>query len=600
MKFLSQEKLSQHKYKTPEGYLVCVDAILGRTGKQQYYKHELFGDSVEGANDIVDVDRPEKEVFDSNTLASFENKPITVEHPDENVTVDNYKDYAVGFVRDVRRVGDNIVGNLVITDKQTIDEIENGEHTDLSCGYDCEIIDDGKGDYMQSKIRGNHVALCQEGRAGNAKIIDSKINDAKFFIGISKYDYTIEQAKRDAKKYGLQLKVEKSTDPHFEYEGYFIGPRKNIEKLIDETSDDKDAYDYIEDSQSISNAKDIKDSNELANKIKELIKYINNINAATKGKTERYYIEDNIISIKKLLKEEFSNINKSKHIESDKVSMQASIRLMSGYFGELIKTLENMSTKVNDLTLSQFLKQQSYRLNTWKQTEFNVLDSNTIKDVSWDDIENAIFKQYNGPVHSEVNFNNELASFDTRTDASKLADWIEEKFHLKTDVVKRLNAFNVKVYGVKDDTSIKDDNLSQISNYVERLCRNGFLTDEIFKIIAKKFPNLSAEDAMKAINAGLSKYKRGWTFGLNEYRKYFDSKSVKDWSGSRENGVIYEYKDGYYYITHKNGHVEKVPENRFKNIDDLYYYLDSIRDSKSANDKMLNAIKMVNLIKKIK
>ena len=147
MKFLSQEKLSRHKYKTPEGYLVCVDAILGRTGKQQYYKHELFGDSVEGANDIVDVDRPEKEVFDSNTLASFENKPVTVEHPDENVTVNNYKDYSVGFVRDVRRVDDNIVGNLVITDKQTIEEIENGEHTDLSCGYDCEIIDDGKGRY---------------------------------------------------------------------------------------------------------------------------------------------------------------------------------------------------------------------------------------------------------------------------------------------------------------------------------------------------------------------------------------------------------------------------------------------------------------------
>ena len=28
MKFLSSEKLSPHKYKTPEGYLICTDAIL--------------------------------------------------------------------------------------------------------------------------------------------------------------------------------------------------------------------------------------------------------------------------------------------------------------------------------------------------------------------------------------------------------------------------------------------------------------------------------------------------------------------------------------------------------------------------------------------
>ena len=89
----------------------------------------------------------------------FENKPITVEHPDEDVTVDNYKDYAVGFVRDIRRgkVEDNdvILGNLVITDKQTIDEIMNGEHTELSCGYDCDITDLGINDsnaYIEETI----------------------------------------------------------------------------------------------------------------------------------------------------------------------------------------------------------------------------------------------------------------------------------------------------------------------------------------------------------------------------------------------------------------------------------------------------------------
>ena len=173
MKFLISEKLSQHKYKTPEGYLVCIDAILARTGKQSYRRSEVFAD---GDDEIIEIDRLPEEVFSAQTLASFENKPITVEHPDEDVNSENYKEYAVGFVRDVHRgVVDGqevILGTLVITDAQTIEEIENGEHTDLSCGYDCDIVDEANP--QQRNIRGNHVALCAEGRAGNARIVDSK------------------------------------------------------------------------------------------------------------------------------------------------------------------------------------------------------------------------------------------------------------------------------------------------------------------------------------------------------------------------------------------------------------------------------------------
>ena len=89
MRVLVSEKLSQHKYKTPEGYLICTDAILARTGKQQYLHDEVFHD---GSNETIDLDRPYDEVFNEKTLASFENKPITIEHPQEDVNVGNYKD----------------------------------------------------------------------------------------------------------------------------------------------------------------------------------------------------------------------------------------------------------------------------------------------------------------------------------------------------------------------------------------------------------------------------------------------------------------------------------------------------------------------------
>ncbi len=185
MKILASEKLSSHKYKTPEGYLICTDAILARTGKQDYMRRELFGDSCENPDEVIWVDRKPEEVFDESTLSSFENKPITVEHPDEDVNPSNYKELAVGYVRDVRRDkledGTEVIkGNLVITDEQTIEEILNGEHTDLSCGYDCEILDEDNP--QQRRIRGNHVALCEEGRAGVARIIDSKMKDKKYYI----------------------------------------------------------------------------------------------------------------------------------------------------------------------------------------------------------------------------------------------------------------------------------------------------------------------------------------------------------------------------------------------------------------------------------
>lgn len=181
MKVLISEKLSPHKVKTPEGYLICTDAILARTGKQTYYKSELYGDSCDDPAKIIELDRPESEVFADKTLYSFENKPLTVEHPDEDVNVENYDTFSVGFVRDVKKSIINgkpvMTATLVVTNKDAIDDIESGKYKELSCGYDCDI-DESDGEFRQINIRGNHVALCEHGRAGNARIIDS-IKDEK-------------------------------------------------------------------------------------------------------------------------------------------------------------------------------------------------------------------------------------------------------------------------------------------------------------------------------------------------------------------------------------------------------------------------------------
>lgn len=178
MKFLIAEHISANKYKTPEGYLVCVDSVLARTGKQTYRKNEIFVDCNDDTE--IEVDRKPEEVFSEATLASFENKPITIEHPDEDVNTGNFKTLAVGFVRDIHRGKDNgqdvMLGTLVITDEEAISAVESGELLDLSCGYDCDIEDSANP--QQKNIRGNHVALCENGRAGIARIVDS-IEDAE-------------------------------------------------------------------------------------------------------------------------------------------------------------------------------------------------------------------------------------------------------------------------------------------------------------------------------------------------------------------------------------------------------------------------------------
>lgn len=177
MKILISEKLSEHKSKTPEGYLICSDAVLARTGPQEYRVDELFVDNIEGdANGMVSIDRKPEEVFDEKTIASGENKPLTFEHPSVEVNTSNYNEYSVGFVRDLRKGTDNgqdvLLGTIVVTNKEAIEAIESGEYTQLSCGYDCDIVGD-KGNYQQCNIRINHVALCKEGRAGIARIVDS-------------------------------------------------------------------------------------------------------------------------------------------------------------------------------------------------------------------------------------------------------------------------------------------------------------------------------------------------------------------------------------------------------------------------------------------
>ena len=160
-------RISDHILKTPEGFLICKDVPIARTGTQQYRGCEFGGPVADG---IYNVQRPEAEVFDRAAVASFEGKPVCDEHPEEDVTPDNYGRYMKGVCRDVRR-GDGdlsncLVADLVIYDADLINKIEAGKR-EISCGYDCLWNPTSDSSYDQLEIRGNHVAVVDKGRAGH-------------------------------------------------------------------------------------------------------------------------------------------------------------------------------------------------------------------------------------------------------------------------------------------------------------------------------------------------------------------------------------------------------------------------------------------------
>ena len=169
-------KISPNMVKTPENFLICKNVPIARTGVQKYLGKEIGLD--DRANDIIKVYRTEDEVFSPKTIASFEGKVFTDEHPDDWVNPLNFSSLAKGTITNVRRGNgkdsDLLLADIIVYSQMQIDEIGSKQKREVSCGYECEYIPYKDG-YAQKNIIGNHVALVSAGRAGQRVAIkDSK------------------------------------------------------------------------------------------------------------------------------------------------------------------------------------------------------------------------------------------------------------------------------------------------------------------------------------------------------------------------------------------------------------------------------------------
>lgn len=180
--------LSENICRTPEGYVICKDAVIGRTGKQQYLVSSLHSGQLSDLgltgkyrpNEVVDVWRDPDEVFSPAALSSYEGKPITDNHPNEFVTAENWSEHSRGHVQNVRAgtiplsTGDlPVLGDVIITDPDLGNQVIQRRRRELSGGYNYHLAYDGIR-LSQVGITGNHVAVVPKGRAG----AEARINDA--------------------------------------------------------------------------------------------------------------------------------------------------------------------------------------------------------------------------------------------------------------------------------------------------------------------------------------------------------------------------------------------------------------------------------------
>lgn len=157
---------------TQEGYFCGDNVPISRPGLQEYSALEL---GLDASFKTVRLYRPPEQVFDPESMASADRKPVTYYHPPGAVDASNWREHAVGHVESPTpsEAKDFLtVGKFIVNDGSAIGGMASGTRQ-ISCGYDF-ALDMTAGmtpageayDGIQKDIRINHVAIVYSGRCG--------------------------------------------------------------------------------------------------------------------------------------------------------------------------------------------------------------------------------------------------------------------------------------------------------------------------------------------------------------------------------------------------------------------------------------------------
>ena len=162
------------------GFVAVEKRPISKVGVFDYLGSSIGADD---PNKIYRVYRPAEELSNQDTIDSFKLVPLIDDHEMLGTDGTPAEDKGVQGTtgEDIYFDGDTLFGNLKVYTNALKTLIDGGKK-DLSLGYRCEydfkegVFNGEKYDAIQTKLRGNHVALVDNGRMGKeVSVCDSAI-----------------------------------------------------------------------------------------------------------------------------------------------------------------------------------------------------------------------------------------------------------------------------------------------------------------------------------------------------------------------------------------------------------------------------------------
>lgn len=190
------------------GFIEIKGNPLSKVGVFPYAGHQISQDLE--PNKIYQIYRPEEELSNEETINSFRLLPFTDEHAmlgseDEGMLPAEKKGVHGVIGEDVYYDDGYLKGNLKIFSEKLADLINSGKK-ELSIGYRClydmtpGVYNGEKYDGIQRSIRGNHLALVDEGRSGH----DVSVLDSFKFVVDSRELKMPENVMKEMEKHEIQ------------------------------------------------------------------------------------------------------------------------------------------------------------------------------------------------------------------------------------------------------------------------------------------------------------------------------------------------------------------------------------------------------------
>lgn len=170
-------KIGSVRHKDENGFLHVDVSNITKEAVNPYYGKEIpgFEDLHLKPDKIYYGYRPFDEL--EKAAGTFNNLPLLSRHVEDGADKKNQHLRVGSLGTDAEAVKPYLTNSLVIYDQNAIDGIESEDKKELSCAYRYDpVFEPGffngqKYDFRMKNIRGNHVALVHEGRAGSDVVV---------------------------------------------------------------------------------------------------------------------------------------------------------------------------------------------------------------------------------------------------------------------------------------------------------------------------------------------------------------------------------------------------------------------------------------------